>query len=95
MKKRYVYQLTSKSVKLTLNYDGYSMDDLKKRFDAFKKDLSLNLLPARYTDIVFSSESKAKDFCFVESTSSHDLSSYVGLNVVVFIKFDYQKVEVL
>lgn len=95
MKKRFIYQLTSKSVKFTSHDDGYTLDDLKKRFGAFKKGLELNRLPMRYTDIVFSSESKAKDFISSESTSFHELPAYIGLKCVVFIKFDYQKVELL
>lgn len=96
MKKRYVYQITCQSsCYKTTYYLGFYETDLLKYFNAFKSDVKRGDIIARFTDKVFSSESKAKDFVSMNDTSKASLFDFVGSRSVTFEKYGYKKVEVL
>lgn len=96
MKKRYVYQIVCQSsCYKTTYYLGFYETQLHKYFEAFKSDIKRDAVQTRFTDKVFSSESKAKDFVSMNDTSKASLFDFVGSHSVTFEKYGYKKVEVL
>lgn len=96
MKKRFIYQITCQSSCYTsICVSGFSLDELKRCFMLFREDVKCSVLSVRLTSIVFSSESKAKNYVSMRNTSLSSLNAFVGFRNVSFEKFDYHKVELL